>query len=249
MGLPLDAFTSKDWWNKANNGLGNADIRSGLIPTKTGCVNSLSDTPSFATLGPNGERHNGALIVQLIRADTPASALELVKTGEPEYGWRVRASDYRKYMLAQWTFFWHHPNGKCYGEGGWVPNPPQDPGDENVPTPPPGTGDPRDGAFNAIDNGATNLKCSGTVVSNTTTFDKQTLTQTEVVTYSGPCTVTTVSVNDGYGNVTVTVTTQTSDGQTSTYTYTYKEVYNWTPNHTRTGVTIGRVSWRELIRE
>ncbi len=251
MGLPLDAFATKDWWGGGNNGngVGGADMRAGLIPTKTGCVNGLNDTPTFATLGPNGERHNGALTVQLIRADTPASALELVIADDPKYGWRLKASEYRTYMLAQWTYFWHHPNGKCYGESGWAKDPPQDPGDDDPPTPPHGTDDPRDGTFSAIGSGATTLVCSGTVTGNTVTFVKATLTTTEVETYSSGCTVTTVSVNDGYGNVDVTVTTELSDGTSESYEYSYKEVYNWTPNHTRTGVTIGRVSWRELIRE
>jgi len=243
--LPLDAFASKDWWG----GTGQPDIRAGLIPTQTGCVNSLSDTPAFGTLGPGGVRHNGALIVQLIRADTPASALELVIAGDASYGWRVKASAYRKHMLAQWTYFWHHPNGKCYGASGWVANPPQDPGDDDPNTPPPGTADPRDGTFSGTSGGTSIVQCSGNLLTNTVSFNKQTLTTTEVATYSGPCTVTTTSVNDGFGNVTVTVTTTPASGAPSSYTYSYKEVYNWTPNHTRTGANTGRVSWRELIRE
>ncbi len=247
-GLPLDAFASKDWWN-GSSGVGQA--RAGLIPTQTGCVKDISDSAFVDTPGPNGERHNGALVIQLISASTPASALELVKAGDATYGWRVKASEYRKYMLTHWTYFWHHPNGKCYGQAGWVPDPPQDPGSGDVPTPPPGTDDPRDGAFNQLgsgNGGGGSVKCSGTVVSTSSSFNAQTLTKTEVRNFSDNCTETKTSVNDGSGNITVTVTT-TKSGQSETYTYTVQEVYNWTPNHTRTGVTIGRISWRELIRE
>ena len=32
----------------------------------------------------------------------------------------------KSYQLAQYALYWHHPNGKCYGDAGWVKNPPQD---------------------------------------------------------------------------------------------------------------------------
>ena len=40
------------------------------------------------------------------------------------YGWRVKAANFTTYVLAEYTLFWHHPNGKCYGEADWVPDPP-----------------------------------------------------------------------------------------------------------------------------
>lgn len=240
MGLPLDAFASKDWW-------GSGDVRAGLIPTQTGCVNKINDTNFVATPGPQGERHNGALVVQLIKSNTPASALQLVVAGKPQYGWRVKSSEYRKHMLALWTFFWHHPNGKCYGGSGWLKNPPQDPAGTKPGKPPPGTDDPRDGHFNAVGNNAGGLVCGGDLKSKTLTFNKETLTTTEVRTYSSGCTVTVVTVRDGSGMVTVKTTVKVGT-QTETTTVSYEEV-NWTPNHVRTEATIGRISWRELIRE
>jgi hypothetical protein len=134
--LPLDAFASKDWWGTAQTFGGTTaaarndgddhNPRAGLIPTQTGCVNGVAADGTSSPLGALGERHNGALTLQLIRADTPYTALELNVPGNVKYGWRVRAQDYAAYVLAEYTSFWHHPNGKCYGKLGWVPNPPQD---------------------------------------------------------------------------------------------------------------------------
>ncbi len=144
--LPLDAFASKDWW-----GDGGA-ARAGLIPTQTGCVNKPDADGNSNRPGPQTERHNGALTIQLIKAATPDSALEpnYVKNGvsDVRYGWRVKAAVFKQYVLAEYTAFWHHPNGKCYGDAGWVINPPQDfTSDANAGTPAAGSSDPRDGVF------------------------------------------------------------------------------------------------------
>jgi len=248
-GLPVDAFQSKNWNWSNKPGVGNQDIRAGLIPTQTGCVKDISDSNFVSTAGPQGERHNGSLVVQLIAANTPASALELVVAGKPEYGWRVKASEYRKHMLALWTYFWHHPNGKCYGASGWVKDPPQDPGDAEPGTPPPGTDDPKDGYFNAVGNNSGAVQCSGDVKSRTQSFNKATLTLTENYVFTTGCTMQVVTVRDGTGEVTETTTVTPTSGTPTVMTRTYYELERWTPNHTRTAATIGRISWRELIRE
>jgi hypothetical protein len=117
--LPLDAFASKDWW-------GDGVLRAGLIPTQTGCVNKLSATGVPESPGQFGEIYNGAMTIQLISPDTQASELELnYPAGGPKYGWRVKAANHAR-VLAVYTVFWHHPNGKCYGRPGWTPTPPQD---------------------------------------------------------------------------------------------------------------------------
>lgn len=147
--LPLDAFRSKDWW-----GTGDGVVRAGLIPTQTGCVNKVkSDGAMFNTagkglLGPNGERFNGALAIQIIKANTPASALELNHSGDVRYGWRVKQPVFRDHVIAEYTAFWHHPNGKCYGQAGWVANAPEsfEPGGTPANTAP-GSADPKDGIF------------------------------------------------------------------------------------------------------
>ena len=134
--LPLDAFKSKDW-------TGTGDIRAGLVPTATGCVHANKG-------GTTGPWMNGALTIQLVKELTPDSAVQLNVAGDPLMGYRLKNdATSQGYQLAQYTMFWHHPNGKCYGDVGWVKNPPEDlsgtPGASA--TAAPGAADPKDGAF------------------------------------------------------------------------------------------------------
>jgi len=129
---PKNAFSVFEWWG------GTGDVRAGIIPTQTGCVNGVSQTGVSKKYGPQGERSDGALTIQIIKADTPADALELNVAGDVRYGWRVKANQtnppntppltpyFMNYVLAEYTVFWHHPNGKCYADAGWVKDPPPD---------------------------------------------------------------------------------------------------------------------------
>jgi hypothetical protein len=136
---PKTAFHSQDWWGTGGDGLD----RAGIIPTQTGCVNHVSSTGVPDTLGPQGERYDGALTIQIIKDTTPDSALELNVPGDVRYGWRVKAASFTSYVLTEYTVFWHHPNGKCYGAVGWVRNPPEDFSSSGNPTTPdPGADDP-----------------------------------------------------------------------------------------------------------
>ena len=148
--LPLNAFKSRDWWGDGGT------ARAGLIPTQTGCVNKVNADGSMVNntskaqglIGKYGERYDGALTIQLIKADTPASALEpnAVVSGVPDYryGWRVTAAQINNYVLAEYTTFWHHPNGLCYGASSWVPNPAEDnTSDAKAGTPAVGSSDPK----------------------------------------------------------------------------------------------------------
>jgi len=248
-GLPMDAFQSKDWWG-TGPGVGNADIRAGLIPTKTGCVNSISDSNFASTPGPYGERHNGALTVQLIRADTPANALELNHNGgDIRFGWRVKASEYKKHVLALWTFFWHHPSGACYGESDWVKDPPQDPAGADPGTPPAGTDDPKDGYFNAIGGNSGGLLCSGDITKTVTTYNAATQTLTTVNTYSSGCIATVAETHNGNGTKTIRTTIAPKNVASQTTEITVRVLDAWRPTNTRTAATTGRISWREMIRE
>lgn len=144
--LPLDAFKSKDWWGAGGDGV----LRAGLIPTTTGCVNRVSSTGVSTTPGPNNEHHNGALTIQIVKATTPGSALQLNHSGgDVRYGWRLKSAEFKNYILAEYTAFWHHANGKCYGNSGWVPNPAQDTGasSSTTTTPAVGASDPKNGSF------------------------------------------------------------------------------------------------------
>jgi len=139
--LPLEAFKSMDWWGDGGR------VRAGLIPTQTGCVNSVSIHGVQVPPGPNGERFNGALAFQLIKPDTPAEALEL-NGPDVTYGWRVKMDFFKEYVLAEYTTFWHHPNKECYHYPDWVPDPPEDfDASTKVSEPAPGSADPKDGIF------------------------------------------------------------------------------------------------------
>lgn len=142
--MPVDAFTPKNWWNGAL-GLA-ADVRVGLHPTQTGCVNKskgatdgnmyqpiippANGVDGPGTLGYNagttpatatGARHDGALVIQIISASTPNTAIEMSLPGRPEYGWRVKSDFYSTYVLAEYSTFWHDKlGGQCYGSAGWT---------------------------------------------------------------------------------------------------------------------------------
>ncbi|MEQ9106993.1 MAG: PilC/PilY family type IV pilus protein [Limnobacter sp.] len=118
--LPLGAFQTYNWWGKGG------DSRAGLIPTQTGCVNGVSSDGESDTEGDKGERFNGAFTIQIIDANTPASALELNYPKDTRYGWRVKDDLITKWVIGEYTAFWHHANGLCYGDRGWKKNPPQD---------------------------------------------------------------------------------------------------------------------------
>ncbi len=230
--LPLDAFKSKDWWGDG------AGVRAGLIPTQTGCVNKVNADGSTPRLGPNGERHDGALTIQIIKDATPATALELnFPAGGAKYGWRVKQALFTSYVLAEYTTFWHHPNGKCYGDAGWVADAPEDlsPPSSKVGTKAAGSQDPNDGAFIAAPAGVT--------VTGTTTSTSGNVT-TIVVTYSdGKTDRTVITVNpDGTESVTLTdrsglVTTRTRMS-TGSLGSAPQEILQ--PSR--------RINWREVVR-
>lgn len=152
--LPLDAFKNKDWWGDGS------PTRAGLIPTQTGCVNKVEKDGSLSPpkkdkktgetkggAGKNGERFNGAFTIQLIKPTTPPEVLEL-NGPDPRYGWRVKTGAVNKYVLAEYTAFWHHPNGLCYDQDDWVPDPPEDfDGGDKSEDRAPGSADPRGGTF------------------------------------------------------------------------------------------------------
>lgn len=229
--LPMDAFASKDWWGDG------AGVRSGLIPTTTGCVNRVNSDGSTPRLGLYGERHDGAFTLQLISPSTPASALELnYPAGGPKYGWRVKAGLVTTYVLAEYTTFWHHPNGKCYGDAGWVQNAPQTAGGGTATRPAAGSADPRDGVF-----GITPAGVTVTSVTTTTNGD----TTVTLIKYSdGKTQRTTVTANN---NGTDTVTVLGRDGTTTTGTRMSSGSLSRAPEEILQSSR--RINWRELIRQ
>ncbi len=235
--LPLDAFKNQDWWGDGGT------TRAGLIPTQTGCVKNVDKTGGSSDPGPNGERFNGAFAIQLIKASTPANALEL-NGPNVRYGWRVKSAVFKSYVLAEYTAFWHHPNGKCYGQNGWIPDPAEDFGSKaKSGTPAAGSADPKGGTFGiglAIIN-------QEVVVSNGG------LTTTTTITYNDGSTHVTTKTDNGDGSTTIhqifrdgteeTVTISEGRGGDSSYV----DPNTGSPMESRLQRAEGRQSWRDII--
>lgn len=265
--MPADAFTQNDWWGGVN-GLPE-DRRVGLHPTQTGCVKSSKSVfdgnmyqpvnpPSGVTADGNGTlgyssetrqdtatgvRHNGALIVQIISASTPDSDIEMSVANRPEYGWRVKASKFSKWVLAEYTTFWHDTDGgECYGAAGWT---------KLARTRKCGTidktskkcakeasaadgTDPKIGSFGT---GATLVSTTKTVVGNVTTI---------TYTYDDDSTMVIVKTKNSDG----TVTTSITDGNQTTTTTSADTQGGLppVPPQTDNNPVTGRISWRELVR-
>ncbi len=256
--LPLDAFKSKDWWGDG------AGTRAGLIPTVYSCVAYVKADGSMVNLngkgliGPNGERFDGALTIQIIKDTTPASALELNhadsnKNGDgtngasntispsdrAKYGWRVKQSEFKNYVLAEYTAYWHHPNDLCYGEIGWTAAAPEDTiSDATAKTPTTGSADPKDGIFSA---GLAVKKVTSTVNGNT---------KTTITTYSDNSTYTKVEVTNGDGTITVTQTFRDGSTVVTTLGTTSKGdsgIISSPEEDNSVGAT-GRQSWWEIFQ-
>lgn len=149
------------------------NCRVGLIPSQTGCITSnkggFVDNIGNATssVGPYGNLWmNGAMTIQVIKDTTPDSAIRLASTsGDPTFGYRLKSDVPNNstnactgsqpasqcYQLAQYTIFWHHPNGRCYGDSTWgttatiaYPDSASSSGSANKA---PGSDDPTDGDF------------------------------------------------------------------------------------------------------
>jgi hypothetical protein len=145
--MPKDAFKVKDW-------AGTGDLRVGLMPTQTGCVNNNGQmgTPGPA---PHSVHRNGALTFMLVKDTTPDSVVEYSSAaGDPAYGYRVKPGDREDWVLGEWTVFWHHKiNGKCFHQAGWVKDPPEDPSaadPKKAKTPAPGSQDPPRDAWGSV---------------------------------------------------------------------------------------------------
>jgi hypothetical protein len=245
--LPLDAFKSKDWWGDGK------PVRAGLIPTQTGCVNkvnadgSMTNNGANGMIGPNGERFDGALTIQLIRDTTPATALEFNHNGNGNlsdgeraaYGWRVKQAEFSKWVLAEYTSFWHHPNHFCYGQQAWTADPPEDPSDATPGARPAGTADPTDGVFTGgatVKNVQRVVSLDGKTTTTTTTYNNVNgaYVKTEVTNADG-----TVTVTQTFLDGTQVVTTISGEASLTGLGRTSNEALG--------GLATGRQSWRELV--
>jgi hypothetical protein len=254
--LPVDAFTNKNWWD-AVGGTGYAvgDIRAGLMPTETKCVNTISTTspasmynsvvpPVNGVDGPGtnnasaGVRHNGALTIQLISSSTAATEIEMAVPGRPEYGWRVTAANYATRVLAEYTTFWHNPSNICFGAAGWTKTPAPDNSNtkpKSMPAAAAGSTDPKVGSF----------KATSSVVSVTTTVSGN--VTTIVITYADHTKQTTTRTKNADG--TLTIYTVNPDGTTSTSTEADTEgTVTSGGDEKGTQAITGRISWTERRR-
>jgi hypothetical protein len=211
LNMPLDAFAQRDWVNywatkstASCDPSTDANCQVGLVPTQTGCVHAntggFTDSTSY---GPYGNLWmNGALTIQIIKDTTPDSAIRLESTsGDPKFGYRLKSdATSQANQLAQYTIFWHHPNGKCYGDAGWGTTAaiayPDKAGLPSALTPAPGSDDPADGSFTNTGGGTTSGGTQGGTPSGTGTQitlpDGTVVTQYVVVNKDGSTTVTIV---------------------------------------------------------
>lgn len=243
--MPQDAFEAKDW--------GTGVVRAGLHPTATGCVKNYPSTP-----GAEGEIHNGALTVWIVKAGAPASAIALNVPGKPEKGYKVIDD---KWVLKKYTVFWH--NGACYGQQGWVPNPPSDyhPDNGNGANPAPGSEDPKAGSVSGSGPGqatATSTASAFTPSSSYNGTSDKSGTRTTTTNYSNGSKVVVTQTVDKKGRVTRTITSHvpagagSGSGQSGKSSAAKKQDPSNTGtgyNQSRQGGKVGRVAWRELIRE
>jgi hypothetical protein len=156
--LPLDAFANKEWKS------GSGDVRAGLIPTVTGCVRGNTGAQGASS---TGAWMNGALTFQLVKSTTPATAVEATVPSAAG-GYRLKKdTTSQANQLAQYTSFWHHPNGKCIADSGWTKAPPPDTvSDATAKTPAAGSGDPK-GTFTSSTSGSLGSIAGGTTTTVT----------------------------------------------------------------------------------
>ena len=154
-------------------------------------------------------------------------------------------------MLSEYTVFWHHPGGKCYGDAGWIRNPPQDNtgggGAGNV-TRAAGSADPVGGVNGLGGNGSGGSGgAGGTNPSSTTVVSQSTSNGNTTTTYSNG--TVTIDYVDGSTKITLangTVLWRLPGIETG-------GVVSTTGTINLGGVTtppevLGRINWREVRR-
>ncbi len=239
--LPIDAFKSKDWWGDGGS------LRAGLIPTQTGCVNKVNadgtmvNDKSKGLIGPNGERFDGALTIQIIKPTTPSSALEL-NGPDVTYGWRVKQADFTTFVLVEYTSFWHHPNDFCYGDNGWVADAPEDfESKDSAEVAAPGSADPKDGIFGAgLAIISVVVTVDGSVTTTTTTYsDGSEYIKTETENEDG---TKTIHQRFRDGTEITTIISSSDGGHAGSI-----DPNTGSPEEELSTGTSGRQSWRDML--
>jgi type IV pilus assembly protein PilY1 len=222
--MPLDAFKSKDW--------GNGTTRAGLHPTTYDCVVANPRD------GTKGERRDGALTVQIVDVSTEDTDILLNVVGFPELGYRLSNTSMPSKLIAEYTIFWHHPNGKCMASSGWTKTPPQDSSSTAKPgTPALGSSDPYAGKFGVGD--PSPVPVAGTVTTSVTNPDGSVTTTVVVTTVTplGGSTVTTTVTITPKPSTNIVVTGITTGVDCTGYSCTEVK---------RDAAVLGRITWREI---
>jgi type IV pilus assembly protein PilY1 len=180
-------------------------------------------------------------VIQIIKPDTPASAIQLNVAGDPSKGYRVTNAGYMTYVLAEYSVFWHHPSTGCYTTANtkWTNLAPPDnspPDPSKFQTPAPGSDDPKIGSFRST---AAIVSVVTTVVGNVTTI---------TTTYSDGAVLIDERTRNDDGTVTIKVTYPDGTVETKTVADSRGDIKSGGDEKGLQAKT-GRVSWHELVRE
>ena len=264
--MPLDALTAKDWYGNGDVRVGlhptvyrcvwqaagthDGNMYQPVVPPANGTAGpgtaGWSNSTTVATPAspspsnpPTGARHNGALVIQLIKDTTPEDALEQNVAGRPEYGWRVKSSEFSKWVLMEYATYWHHPNGKCYSDVGWTKTPDPDNGSSSLTAKAAGSTDPHIGNLSAGSGG------NGTVTSVTTTIAGA--VTTSVINYVDGTHATVVRTANLDGTVTIVTTDAVGVVTTQKVLNLDGSLKTGGDELGRVRAVSGRISWRELV--
>jgi hypothetical protein len=180
-------------------------------------------------------------VIQLIKDTTPEDALEQNVAGRPEYGWRVKSSEFSNWVLMEYATYWHHPNGKCYSDSGWTKTPDPDNGSSSLTAKAAGSTDPHIGNLSAGSAGTGN----GTVTSVTTTVAGA--VTTSVITYVDGTHATVVRTANADGTVTIVTTDAAGVVTTQQVLNLDGSLKTGGDELGRIRAISGRISWRELV--
>ena len=274
--MPLDALTAKNWW-------GNGDVRVGLHPTVYSCVwqaagandgnmyqpvippvNGVdgpgqagwsSSTPTTTPATATGARHDGALVIQIIRDTTPNSAIEQNVNGRPEYGWRVKSSQFSAYVLVEYATYWHHPNNQCYHSrsvtnnnrttvyNGWTKTPAADNGSSTQDAKAFGSTDPKLGDLSAVGSGS-----GGGAIQSIVPTPTGNVTTT-LITYTDGSFATIVRTANADGSVTIVTTDASGNVTRQNLANADGSLKTGGDERARQAARSGRISWRELVAQ
>jgi hypothetical protein len=151
--------------------------------------------------------------------------------------------------LAEWSVFWHHPNGKCMGDVGWTATPPMDTSVSKAKFTLPAAGSedpPRDELGTVVSTETTtvaNTACSGCTIKTTvSTFENGwQLVMTQYIKADGKITNTT------YQYLPPPPGPGAGDGGLGQSMSTPNTVTGY--QQTRNTGKLGRITWHELFRQ